>query len=85
MKKLFAALLALTMILSSLPAMADDASLVTIGSGVEALDSGAESIVPIGSGASLITPAPAATQVTMETMPSRETNYGYLLPSGGTL
>ena len=88
MKKLFAALLALTMILGSLPAMADDASLVTIGSGVEALDSGAESIVPIGSGASLITPAPAATQVTMETMPSREpetTNYGYLLPSGGTL
>ena len=136
MKKLFAALLALTMILGSMPVMADDPSLVTIGSGAEVLDSSAESIVPIGSGttsdsgaesgvpigsgaapdsgvepivpsgsgatldpgagsgvpigsgATLITPAPTATPVMTQAMPSREpgaSDYGYLLPSGGTL
>ena len=136
MKKLFAALLALTMILGSMPVMADDPSLVTIGSGAEVLDSSAESIVPIGSGttsdsgaesgvpigsgaapdsgvepivpsgsgatldpgagsgvpigsgATWITPAPTATPVMTQAMPSREpgaSDYGYLLPSGGTL
>ena len=54
MKKLFAALLALTMILGSMPVMADDPSLLTIGSGAEVLDSSAESIVPIGTSTSRI-------------------------------
>ena len=76
MKKLLAALVALTLMTGCLPVLAES----VIGNGATV-----DGIIPIGSGATVteVTPIGGGTTVN-ETMPSHSSNYGFML-SGGTL
>ena len=76
MKKLLAALVALTLMTGCLPVLAES----VIGNGATV-----DGIIPIGSGATVteVTPIGGGTMVN-ETMPSHSSNYGFML-SGGTL
>ena len=100
MKKLLAALVALTLMTGCLPVLAESVigngatvdGIIPIGSGATV-----DGIIPIGSGATVteVTPIGSGTTVTEvtpigggttvnETMPSHSSNYGFML-SGGTL
>ena len=100
MKKLLAALVALTLMTGCLPVLAESVigngatvdGIIPIGSGATV-----DGIIPIGSGATVteVTPIGGGTTVTEvtpigggttvnETMPSHSSNYGFML-SGGTL
>lgn len=77
MKKLLAALIALTLTAACLPAAAES---ISIGSGASASE-----ITPIGGGASSDGGLPIGSGVIVnETMPAHSSNYGFIL-SGGTL
>ena len=88
MKKLLAALVALTLMTGCLPVLAESVigngatvdGIIPIGSGATV-----DGIIPIGSGATVteVTPIGGGTTVN-ETMPSHSSNYGFML-SGGTL
>ena len=88
MKKLLAALVALTLMTGCLPVLAESVigngatvdGIIPIGSGATV-----DGIIPIGSGATVteVTPIGGGTMVN-ETMPSHSSNYGFML-SGGTL
>ena len=76
MKKLLAALVALTLMTGCLPVLAEN----VIGNGATV-----DGITPIGSGATVTEVTPIGGGATVnETMPSHSSNYGFML-SGGTL